>query len=332
MHAVVCGQWSVKSTERAGGARKAPNEPNCNRPLITYRQEVNVDTFELAIAKRSQFRGLGGETMNDGMATSAGGEQTNSAHHYRAARTGVERSEGNWKLVRTTSVLGDLSDAFHDLRRRCSLILDEVVRVGTPEAGHLLHEAPAIVALGCEDPGHELPLLCPALASQRVGLGRQPFDERDRSLGIDDGGSGEERIREVARRPRRSGEAGGREWGRAGLARWSDRKGARASRSRHRSRAGRLSSRSSSHRGPATPVWPEDFRHRWGSIRSMTSSSVAAVEAARLSIQVRFLFLSSDRGERGQGFIHELRRGGLVALAQGECHLAESISLACTGH
>jgi len=39
-----------------------------------------------------------------------------------------------------------------------SIVVDEVVRVGPPEACHLLHMAPAIVALGCENAGDEVTL------------------------------------------------------------------------------------------------------------------------------------------------------------------------------
>jgi hypothetical protein len=94
-----------------------------------------------------------------------------------------------------------LSDAFHNCRCRRSIVVGEVVLVGTPEACHLLQEAPASVALGCEDAGHEVALSCSALASQRMRLGREPFDQRYRSLGIHERGSGEERIREVTDAP-----------------------------------------------------------------------------------------------------------------------------------
>ncbi len=49
-------QWSVKRKGRAGGARKAPNEANRNRPLITCPQAVKVDGFGPSYAERSQFR------------------------------------------------------------------------------------------------------------------------------------------------------------------------------------------------------------------------------------------------------------------------------------
>ena len=61
-------QWSEKPKERAGGARKAQNEPNCNRSLITDSQELKVESCVIVDAKQTQFRGLDGETMNAGNA------------------------------------------------------------------------------------------------------------------------------------------------------------------------------------------------------------------------------------------------------------------------
>jgi len=46
----------VKRAEANGGVRKAQNEANCNRPLITCYQGVNVDGFGFVYAERTQFR------------------------------------------------------------------------------------------------------------------------------------------------------------------------------------------------------------------------------------------------------------------------------------
>jgi hypothetical protein len=74
-----------------------------------------------------------------------------------------------------------------------SIVVDEIIRIGLPEACHLLQDAQAIFALRAEDAGDVAPLCSPVLASLRIRIGRQPLDERDRPLGIDDRGSGEER-------------------------------------------------------------------------------------------------------------------------------------------
>ena len=54
------GQCSRK--ERAGGVRKAQNEANWIRSLITCQQAVNADVFGLIDAKRTQFRVVGDGT------------------------------------------------------------------------------------------------------------------------------------------------------------------------------------------------------------------------------------------------------------------------------
>src|SRR5208337_2991187 len=51
------GQRPAKRAEASGGVRKAPNEPNWNRPLIACHEGVNVDVFGLVYAERTQFRG-----------------------------------------------------------------------------------------------------------------------------------------------------------------------------------------------------------------------------------------------------------------------------------
>src|SRR5271166_5020443 len=52
------GQWPAKRAEVSGRVRKAPNEPNWNRPLIACSEGVNVDGFGPVYAERTQFRGL----------------------------------------------------------------------------------------------------------------------------------------------------------------------------------------------------------------------------------------------------------------------------------
>ena len=52
------GQWPAKQAEASGDVRKAPNEPNWNRPLIAFSEGVNVDGFGPVYAERTQFRGL----------------------------------------------------------------------------------------------------------------------------------------------------------------------------------------------------------------------------------------------------------------------------------
>ena len=51
------GQWPAKQAEASGGVRKAPNEPNWNRPLIVCAERVNIDVFGLVYAERSHFHG-----------------------------------------------------------------------------------------------------------------------------------------------------------------------------------------------------------------------------------------------------------------------------------
>ena len=48
----------IQSPEASGRVRKAPNEPNWNRPLIACSEGVNVDGFGPVYAERTQFRGL----------------------------------------------------------------------------------------------------------------------------------------------------------------------------------------------------------------------------------------------------------------------------------
>ena len=50
------GQWPAKQAEASGDVRKAPNEPNWNRPLIACAERVNVDVFGPVYAERTQFQ------------------------------------------------------------------------------------------------------------------------------------------------------------------------------------------------------------------------------------------------------------------------------------
>ena len=74
------GQWSVNvgsvasgegivasesGREGAGGGRKAQNEANWRRSLVTCFQGVNVDEFGHAYAKRSQFRVVEEATLQE---------------------------------------------------------------------------------------------------------------------------------------------------------------------------------------------------------------------------------------------------------------------------
>jgi hypothetical protein len=57
------GQGPVEQRGGAGDARKAPNEPNWNRPLIACPEGVNIDGCGPVYAERTQFPGRRGRDI-----------------------------------------------------------------------------------------------------------------------------------------------------------------------------------------------------------------------------------------------------------------------------